>query len=1058
MLDFDFKLKDKKLGQVTEVHRLGLVRHIVKLINKYFNLEEYITLSKNIIVGITSSKTNNNFHLLIPGLFLTRASKQFLIDKIIMDGILDRVFEDLDFKSPECPLDTNCKHVPVFFVGNTRFSQPSKQIKPPYILIEAYKVFISRSGKVEAVSDIYRDDSHNLSLEFSLNFESPSIKKMLVSCKEEYKQDIADIENKIGRSVNDIEDLEKINTSLSILRVVDPEVDYIYALLDILALWRSQAYWPWYQITQILASMGKEYKPLSMHFNMKCSEKFVRDDYETTWEKCLTDNFYLTRDRAMAMLIFLVKHDNPDEFAKIREKNVVGYIYSLIYNITVEGLLEHDHVARILHKLCKHKFIIDRPEGAKKYVWYEFMLEGDKLKKGELYKWRELDDSPGIGPSSLELYITTQLADLAEKILRDIKDKRLKIPSGADDDVKKRYINHNASIINGWKKTCRRLRQDGFIRCTMNRCRTHFDTPGFSQDMNQNPMVFGVGNGVLELHKNGKVKFIDYYHSHKISKFTKVNYKPFNPQDPMTKYLLTKIRSMFLDDSPDSFNWFMHWMGSALDGNRKAQILLILWGLGNNGKSMVMDLFNHVFGKDYCCPLPTELLTRITTGAENATPILMTIDGKHVVIFSETETKQMLNMQMVKRLLGGENVMGRKLHRDPRQFGPICVYVMLCNNKPDIPTPEEATWKRIKLLHLPIRFYPKGHRYYDKTNPFVREADKKLKTIKDDPEAKEAFLSIVVHFWQSLQFNYGGNLDDVPCPHIIKDTEMYRNEQDTISAFINLRVVNTDPKSTKNNRTYLDDIIKRYCEWFESTYHTGNKLHTRDLAQSFRNSKLGKHLIKSRQGEYTKGMRFLRPLAKRKANESYKFDVSFEAANNDEESEGEGSDDDMQQEVKERSNDEKSDDEKENPREKVIKKERLTNELLKQLQDIKKETILETLEKITINYERLERFLEKCDEQHANPEDIIRRKSEREITMQNNAKAYKIHIQMRMQEKLQRTKKTKELSKRFSHVSTKYYDSSNSESENGESDDASDNESLNVSEDDSDDMIDYMNN
>jgi len=65
-----------------------------------------------------------------------------------------------------------------------------------------------------------------------------------------------------------------------------------------------------------------------------------------------------------------------------------------------------------------------------------------------------------------------------------------------------------------------------------------------------------------------------------------------------------------------------------------------------------------------------------------------------------------------------------------------------------------------------------------------------------------------------------------------------------------------------------------------------------------------------------------------------------------------------------------------------------------------------------------------------------------------------LHVKTRIREKLQKTKeakKSKEFAAKFSHVSTKYYDSSNSDSENEES-------PLNVSDNESDDMIDYINN
>ncbi|MFW9928859.1 MAG: DUF5906 domain-containing protein, partial [Candidatus Thorarchaeota archaeon] len=394
---------------------------------------------------------------------------------------------------------------------------------------------------------------------------------------------------------------------------------------------------------------------------------------------------------------------------------------------------------------------------------------------------------------------------------------------------------------------------------------------GFDKNMNKNPMIFGVGNGVLELHHDGRIKLIQEYHHHKISAYTPVRYKPFDPEEPMVKYLLSKIRNMFLDDCEDSFNWFMHWLGSTFDGQRKTQLLLILWGLGNNGKSLITNLYNHTFDEMYCTPLPSELLTRVSRGAENATPVLMAIKDKRLVIFSEIAQKETINTQILKRLLGAEKISARELYRLMQQFEPICCYVMLCNSKPDIPSPEEATWKRLRLINLPFRFYLKNSSMYDPTDPFIKEADPKLENIHENPEAKEAFLSIVSFYWQSLQVNYGGKLANVPCPNITKDTEQYRMEQDTITNFINMRLVTT----TTGTKTYMSEIIELYRRWFESKFRMSNQLHRKDMTESFKNSKLGKYLKEDRRGYYIENMRFLAPKGEKDPFEKYKFPVKF---------------------------------------------------------------------------------------------------------------------------------------------------------------------------------------
>ena len=75
---------------------------------------------------------------------------------------------------------------------------------------------------------------------------------------------------------------------------------------------------------------------------------------------------------------------------------------------------------------------MDRPKGGRSYIWYEFIMEGDRQKRGEIYKWRALDSDMGNGPSSLELYITNQLVETFKKVLCKIKDKRYKVSRGRE--------------------------------------------------------------------------------------------------------------------------------------------------------------------------------------------------------------------------------------------------------------------------------------------------------------------------------------------------------------------------------------------------------------------------------------------------------------------------------------------------------------------------------------------------------------------------------------------------------------------------------------------------
>ena len=117
MLDFDLKLVSSARGQITPSMKHVLCRKIISIINKHFDLSDYINNRKPIYVGITSSQQNNNFHILIPGIFITRICKEYLVDKIINSSIFNESFIGIEFENgrERDALDKNCCRVPVFF-------------------------------------------------------------------------------------------------------------------------------------------------------------------------------------------------------------------------------------------------------------------------------------------------------------------------------------------------------------------------------------------------------------------------------------------------------------------------------------------------------------------------------------------------------------------------------------------------------------------------------------------------------------------------------------------------------------------------------------------------------------------------------------------------------------------------------------------------------------------------------------------------------------------------------------------------------------------------------
>lgn len=885
MLDFDFKVDNSDdIVEIDDNDKFRLINHIIHIINNLFDIDGYLKEAKKITVCVTSNPTNYNFHILIPGIQISRMEKRFLINEIIESKIITVIFEKM--RLLEMPLDVNCAFVPVILVGSTRYAKNTglkKKIKPAYKIsfLQDFRIdgdIISR----EPCHMLLSDDAVNLCMELSLNFINSKravIMKKKINLRPESRTKYEKFCDRLGRKNDEIKELDEADNMLSILKNADPNIMFVEKLIDILAPYRSIMFLPWLKVTSALASMGNEYKGISLKFNMKYPDKFNKDDWEKRWANLVKEKKF-TDGGAIGYLQMIAKIDNPRKYEVLKKYNINSFILKKIHDIKTDGKLEHADVAKILYRICKHKFVVDRAKQERKYTWYEFILDKKNAKPGEVLKWRKIEDGLSGNPLSLEKYITSNLSDVFTKMLAAIKNKKSYRPEGMTEAKSQIWDKYDKKIFHNFRTTCNKLSNDQFVRGIISRCRPYFSVPGFADEMDKDGMVIGVGNGVLELYPDGRVKLVDTFHTHKITKYTKTYYKDMDPSDPMTIYILKLIRNMFPDDRVDSFNWFMHWLGSSLDGMQKELFLLMLYGQGNNGKSLITSLYEDTFGEDYSHSINSTLLTAMSKSAESATPEFVKISGRHFIKFSEVNQTQALNVQTLKRLIGGELVSGRKLYQDTMQFLPIAIFVILLNVLIDIPTAEESTWKRIKLIHLPYSFYATNDIMYDSKNKFHKPADVDAKNKLKQLDAKEAFLSIVIFYWQSLQINYNGRVMDVDHKNIKRDTMNYRNKQDTMSLFINRRLVSS---SDKENRQYVNVISMLYIKWYESAYNRSPKSHKSAIEESLKNSKIGKLLKKDdRLGSYLLGYRFLSPTEEPRDDEKYHFKTNNYSENTDE--------------------------------------------------------------------------------------------------------------------------------------------------------------------------------
>lgn len=142
-------------------------------------------------------------------------------------------------------------------------------------------------------------------------------------------------------------------------------------------------------------------------------------------------------------------------------------------------------------------------------------------------------------------------------------------------------------------------------------------------------------------------------------------------------------------------------IGYAASGDVSEQDLLILWGIGGNGKKIVDNLVAAALGPDYCDFARAELL--IEHHDDNRADYLALHNRRYVVI-NELSDKHKLNEAAAKRLTGDEPLPARYLYLEKFTFRPTHHMTLASNYKPTISGQDEGIWRRLRLVALKTIF------------------------------------------------------------------------------------------------------------------------------------------------------------------------------------------------------------------------------------------------------------------------------------------------------------------------------------------------------------------
>lgn len=283
------------------------------------------------------------------------------------------------------------------------------------------------------------------------------------------------------------------------------------------------------------------------------------------------------------------------------------------------------------------------------------------------------------------------------------------------------------------------------------------------EDFDARPELLNTPGGTLELGQAG-------------SPIDLVSMRPHNRGDLLTRCTET----VFVEDArAPKFEAFLEqimpnyelrqfmqrFFGYAITGDNGEQIMLLCYGRGANGKSVLLNILRKILG-DYTLTLPFASLTgESQRGGGDPTPDLVRLPGSRLVTASEPKVGSRLDEGIIKGLTGGEPIQVRPLYGEPFEFTPTHKIVLSFNNKPKIIAQDEGTWRRIAMLPFEVTI-PEADRDPDLADKiFETEASGVLNWLLD---------GVRMYREQGLS---------VPS-RVIEATNEYRGDSDPVGPFI----------------------------------------------------------------------------------------------------------------------------------------------------------------------------------------------------------------------------------------------------------------------------------
>jgi len=301
---------------------------------------------------------------------------------------------------------------------------------------------------------------------------------------------------------------------------------------------------------------------------------------------------------------------------------------------------------------------------------------------------------------SIREQINTYVSTIVTDYTRELVDIQIRLQATNDATEREALSRSQAGII----KLIQRCGKGNTISTIGKLLYEHLKTIHWTkrQQMNPGDTVLNCANGLVDLN-TGKL-----HHRKPEHYLTRCTGTDYDPDIDYSRWEKAVWRMCGEDE--ELYEFLCMWIGYSITGKRNDRSLVVMWGSGSNGKSLLMDALGYALGNTgggYACPLPSGFLETSRNGSDNNDFYAkMDLYGVRFAYGSETAEGAELKAEMVKSLTGEATLKGRHAFQNFKVFHATHKFTLATNFKPKLNADDDAMFARLKLFPCEKKFGP----------------------------------------------------------------------------------------------------------------------------------------------------------------------------------------------------------------------------------------------------------------------------------------------------------------------------------------------------------------